>query len=115
MFTVYFLMNSRYQSTYRRTLAACLLLLTAVSPLLAQDARELQKEQIASKKLKGEHPLFEVMRSRKSTLRSELAGVHPRVYVTEKELDVLRVKAHTTHRDLWQQTLSNVRALRTQP
>ena len=51
----------------------------------AQDARELQQERTASKKLKGEHPLLELMRTRKSALRPDLLGVHPRVYVTDKE------------------------------
>ena len=87
----------------------------ATSPLLAQDARELQQEKTTSKKLTGEHPLTELMRLRKSQLKPELQNVHPRVYVTEKELEQLRVRAHTTHRELWQQVLSNVRALRTEP
>jgi hypothetical protein len=87
----------------------------AIAPLLAQDARELQEEKLASKKFKGEHPLVELMRTRKSALKPELVGVHPRVYVTESELKDLRERAHTTHRALWQQTLRNVRALRTEP
>src|SRR5438874_12426452 len=80
-------------------------------PSLAQDARELQQERSASNKVRGEHPLVELMRTRKSTLRPELIGVHPRVYVTDKELAELRIRARTTHRELWQQTLSHVRAL----
>ena len=48
-----------------------------LSDSLAQDARELQQERAASNKLKGEHPLIELMRTRKSTLRPELMGVHP--------------------------------------
>ena len=98
--------------------ARCFLLflpLAAIAPLLAQDARELHEEKLASKKLKGEHPLVELMRTRKSALKPELVGVHPRVYVTESELKVLRERARTTHRALWQQTLRNVRALRTEP
>src|SRR5215831_5518824 len=59
----------------------------------AQDARELEAEKVKSNKLKGEHPLVELMRSRKSALRPELRGVHPRVYVTDKELDSLRERA----------------------
>ncbi|HEY5405399.1 MAG TPA: DUF4962 domain-containing protein [Pyrinomonadaceae bacterium] len=93
----------------------CLVISGNPLPLVAQDARELQQEKVASKKLKGEHPLVEVMRTRKSALKPELANVHPRVYVTEKELDDLRVRAHSTHRDLWQQALNNVRALKTEP
>src|ERR1044072_9387680 len=92
---------------------ALLLCLTTVTPLLAQDARELQEEKESSRKLKGEHPLFQLMRSRKSAMKPELAGVHPRVYVTEAELNELRERARTTHKGLWQQALRNVRALNT--
>jgi len=84
-------------------------------PSSAQDSRELQQERAASNKLTGEHPLLELMRTRKSTLRTALMGVHPRVYVTDKELADLRVRAHTTHRELWQQALSHVRALNGDP
>ncbi len=94
-------------------LAVVSLVFPAIS--FAQDARELQQERTASNKLKGEHPFVELMRTRKSTLRPELIGVHPRVYVTEKELDELRVRARTTHRELWQQALSHVRALAGDP
>src|SRR5713101_6813757 len=95
-----------------------LLILSLVLPIatsFAQDQRELEAEKIKSNKLKGEHPLVELMRSRKSSLRPELMGVHPRVYVTDKELEELRQRARTTHRDLWQQALRKVRALKTEP
>lgn len=85
------------------------------SPSLAQDARELKQERTASNKLKGEHPLTELMRTRKSTLRPELLGVHPRVYVNDKELAELRERARTSHRELWQRTLTRVRALEAEP
>ena len=55
------------------------------------------------------------MRTRKSALRPELLGVHPRVYVTDKELAELRERARTSHRELWQRTLSRVRALAADP
>ncbi|MDX6305312.1 MAG: hypothetical protein QOI77_2281 [Blastocatellia bacterium] len=83
--------------------------------LLAQDARELEQERAASKQLKGEHPLLELMRTRKSALRPELLGVHPRVYVTDKELADLRQRARTSHRELWQRAISRVRALAGDP
>jgi hypothetical protein len=86
-----------------------------VLPLRAQDARELAEERTASKKLKGEHPLVELMRTRKSALRPELMSVHPRVYVTEKNLAELRERARTSHRELWQRTLARVRALDRDP
>jgi hypothetical protein len=82
---------------------------------LAQDARELQQERSSSNKLKGEHPLVELIRTRNAKLRPELMGVHPRVYVTDKELAELRERARTTHRELWQQAISHVRALAADP
>src|SRR3989442_15903241 len=94
------------------TLAA---IMVPVKPLFAQDARELEQERTASKKLKGEHPLIELMRTRQSALRPELMGVHPRVYVTEKELADLRQRARTSHRELWQRAISHVRALAADP
>ncbi|PYS29280.1 MAG: hypothetical protein DMF75_17540, partial [Acidobacteria bacterium] len=106
-------------NTNKRGLSLVILLIVTslISPAssFAQDQRELEAEKIKSNKLKGEHPLVELMRSRKSSLRPELMGVHPRVYVTDKELDELRQRARTTHRDLWQQALRKVRALKTEP
>lgn len=81
----------------------------------AQDARELQDEKRASTRLKGEHPLLQLMRTRRSVLKPELAGVHPRVYVTDTELSELRKRAHTTHKELWQRALRRVRAVNTEP
>src|SRR5437868_1899886 len=101
----------------RRSLVIALISITIVFPLasLAQDARELQEERAWNNKLKGEHPLLELMRTRKSALRPELMGVHPRVYVTDKELADLRQRARTSHRELWKQAISHVRALAGDP
>jgi hypothetical protein len=99
-------------------LAAVLLLASIVfpfAPSFAQDARELAQERNASKKLKGEHPLIELMRTRKSALLPELLGTHPRVFVTNIELDNLRQRARTSHRELWQRAISHVRALAADP
>jgi hypothetical protein len=103
---------NRYQILHSLALASIIL---SVVPLFAQDARELEQERTASRKLKGEHPLIELMRSRKSALRPELLGVHPRVYVTDKELAELREHARTSHRELWQRAISHVRALDADP
>jgi hypothetical protein len=92
-----------------------LLILLYIPIVIAQDARELQQEKTASAKLKGEHPLVPLMRSLKPSLKPELENVHPRVYVTEQELEQLRVRAHTTHRELWQQALKSIRALQGDP
>lgn len=108
-----------YRNPNRPQLLIVALLLAAtilpVAPLFAQDARELEQEQTASRKLKGEHPLRELIRTRNSKLLPELAGIHPRVYVTDKELDALRVLARTTHREIWQQAIRHVRALAADP
>jgi hypothetical protein len=97
------------------TTLALIVMLFNQSLLVAQDARELQEEKVASKKLTGEHPLVALMRSRKSDLKPELVGVHPRVYVTEEELKELRTRARTTYKEEWQKTVANIRALRTEP
>lgn len=80
----------------------------------AQDARETlgTKDGV---KVKGTHPLTELMRVKNSTLKPELRGVHPRVYVTDDELATLRTRARTTHRELWQKALRNIRALKQDP
>src|SRR5256714_9237479 len=102
---------------YSEILSALLLvaILIGSSPVIAQDARELQQERTANNKLKGEHPLVELMRTRKSSLRPELMGVHPRVYVTDKEIAELRQRSRSSHRELWRQAISHVRALAADP
>ncbi len=108
-----------HTNKYQRSLLVIALAVASsilpVVPSFAQDARELRQERAASKKLKGEHPLLELMRTRKSALRPELLGIHPRVYVTDKELAELRERAHTSHRELWQRAISHVRALSADP
>src|SRR5436189_5285264 len=107
-------MNHRYLN--RLLAASCVLLLSlSATRSIAQDARELQQERVEKNKLRGEHPLVELMRSRKSTLRPELVGIHPRVYLTDREIADLRVRARTTHRGLWQEALKHVRALTGDP
>jgi hypothetical protein len=119
-------MQMKFKPNNRRTLSHLLLLLLAVTstffaPLArltnAQDAREAQSERASSTsaKMRGPHPLTQLMTSLNSTLRSELRGQHPRVYVTESELEKLRQRARTTHRELWQLALQNIRALSIPP
>ncbi|HKC62390.1 MAG TPA: DUF4962 domain-containing protein, partial [Pyrinomonadaceae bacterium] len=74
-----------------------------------------ERESSKSTKMRGPHPITELMTNRNSTLRPELRGQHPRVYVTESELQSLRKRAHTTHRELWQLALQNIRALSVAP
>jgi len=81
---------------------------------IAQDSQELKAEKEAGKKLKGEHPLIALMKSKPSSLRPELEGVHPRVFVTQSEIDALKEKAKT-QKELWQTALKNIRALSVEP
>ena len=81
---------------------------------LAQDRQELEAERKASQKLKGEHPLIELMRTKTSSLKKELEGVHPRVFLTQAEIDELKAKTKTQS-VLWQTALSRVRALTVEP
>ena len=79
-----------------------------------QDKQELEAERKASLKLKGEHPLVELMKTRRSSLKAELEGVHPRVFLTQSEIDQLKDKTKTQNA-LWQTALSRVRALTVEP
>ena len=94
------------------TLIALILVCTVLA--MSQDSQELKAEREASTKLTGEHPLIAISRSKTSTLRPELARVHPRVYMTQSEIDRLKLKAQTQN-ELWQTALSRVRALTVEP
>jgi len=103
----------------------CILLLVVVSVqpcgawlTSAQDAREAlgpKDGQGDAPWKKGPHPLSQLMGTRNSSLRAELRGQHPRVYVTAEELKTLRERARTSHSRLWQQVLQNIRALKKEP
>jgi hypothetical protein len=60
-------------------------------------------------------PSFQELLAHKVTLRPELAGVHPRVFVTKAELEGLRQRAKTTHREEWQRVLAGLVALEKEP
>lgn len=82
--------------------------------LHAQDAQELEAERLASAKLKGEHPLVALAKNKPSSLKKALEGVHPRVFVTQSEIDALKAKAKS-QKELWQTAISRVRALNVEP
>lgn len=93
----------------------CILILTLATGIaFGQDKQELEAERLANARLKGEHPLVALAKSKPSSLRPELVGVHPRVYMTQAEIDALKIKA-TTQKELWQTALSRVRALTVEP
>lgn len=81
----------------------------------AQDARESLGPKDKPGHNKAPHPLTQLMQTKTSALRPELRGVHPRVYVTEAEIKTLQQRARSTHRQLWQQTLQNLRAFKQAP
>jgi hypothetical protein len=96
-------------------LAALALLLTfLIVSTPAQDSQELKAERDASQKLKGEHPLIAIAKAKPSTLRPELVGAHPRVFLTQAEIDLLKQKT-LTQKELWHTALSRVRALTVEP
>lgn len=80
----------------------------------AQDTQELAAEKAASKKLKGEHPLVAIAKAKPSSLRKELVGVHPRVYMTQADINELKEKTRA-QKELWQMAISRVRALTVEP
>jgi sugar phosphate permease len=62
-----------------------------------------------------EVPTFEALLAHPIALKPELAGVHPRVFVTAVELDTLRQRARTTHREEWTRALADLPALKGEP
>jgi hypothetical protein len=100
-------------SPFTKLLSVSLACLAALN-IAGQDTQELAAERAASAKLKGEHPLVAIARSKPSSLRRELVGVHPRVYMTQDEIERLKEKARS-QKELWQTALSRVRALTVEP
>jgi hypothetical protein len=99
----------------KQKLLTALWLALLAAAVLAQDARETLGPKDKAAQAKGPHPLTELMGKLNSSLRPELRGKHPRVYVTEDGLKQLRERARTTHRELWQTALQQVRALKQDP
>ncbi len=65
-------------------------------------------------KVKGT-PLLAEMKSLHSSVRPELAGVHPRVYFTAAELDALRTKLHGPAAAEWRADLAHLRVFAGDP
>lgn len=80
----------------------------------AQDTQELEAEAAKNENLKGEHPLLNLIKTKPSTLKPELQGVHPRVFLTQSEIDGLKDKTKS-QTELWKTALSRVRAITTEP
>ena len=99
----------------KKSIAIFLIFLnSSVFSVFAQDKQELEAERAANAKLKGEHPLIELAKTKSSQLKKELVGIHPRVFVTQSEINGLKEKA-MTNKELWQTAISRVRALNVEP
>ena len=97
-----------------RVSSIALTILFLVSIAFAQDKQELEAERKAGQKLKGEHPLVNLMKTKTSSLKNELVGVHPRVFLTQAEIDALKDKTRS-QKELWQTAISRVRAMSVEP
>lgn len=82
--------------------------------LLAQDTQELEAERQGNSKLKGEHPLVGLSKTKRSSLKKELEGVHPRVFLTQNDIEALKAKTKRQP-ELWNAALARVRALTVEP
>ncbi len=107
--------NLRHNLILSSIILISMILAPVVHWAQAQDARDPRAEKVISRKQEAEHPLVKLMAERRASLRPELMGIHPRVYMTDRELGTLRGRARTTHRELWQRVLQGVRALRADP
>lgn len=95
-------------------ISIALIISSLISAAFAQDKQELEAERKAGEKLKGEHPLVNLMKTKPSSLKPELVGVHPRVFLTQAEIDALKDKTKT-QKELWQTAISRVRAMSVEP
>ncbi|HWR15328.1 MAG TPA: DUF4962 domain-containing protein [Terriglobales bacterium] len=95
-----------------RFAASLILLITFAT---AQDAHEALGPKDSASTRKTPHPLSALMTSLKSQIKPELRGKHPRVYFTDSELQQLREASRTTHRQMWQEVLNDVRATKSTP
>jgi len=80
----------------------------------AQAANESLGPADSHGKVKGT-PLLAEMKSLHSSVRPELAGVHPRVYFTAAELDALRTKLHGPAAAEWRDDLAHLRVFAADP
>ena len=99
---------------FKQFVLSLLVVSFSLSGVVAQDEQELKAEKAANQKLKGDHPLVGIAKSKPSSLKKELEGVHPRVYLTQAGIDVLKGKTKT-QKELWQTALSRVRAMSAEP
>ena len=51
-------------------------------------------------------PLAAIEAAHPAAMSADLVGVHPRLFVTQAEIDALKVRLKTTHQDLWARALA---------
>jgi hypothetical protein len=97
---------------FRNVCFALAVALTSGLTLFAQSADEA----LGPKDTGGKQVYLQrEMSSLRSSLEPRLAGVHPRVYFTEQELDALRKKAHGPQKAWWTERVTNLRVWRGAP
>lgn len=80
----------------------------AIFPILAQQKDSLNAPKITITP-------FEELLQRPVKLRSELNGVHPRLFFTAKDLPAMRVRASGVDRELWRAVLKDIQTLKRNP
>ncbi|HYS55953.1 MAG TPA: DUF4962 domain-containing protein [Thermoanaerobaculia bacterium] len=65
--------------------------------------------------LQTQPPPFAELLAKPVRLKPQLEGVHPRVFVTAEEIEALRQRARTTHREEWSRVIANLAALKGEP
>src|SRR5882757_11064066 len=93
----------------RSVLALAIVCVAMLSVGFAQDDKENLGPK-DDKQSKAVNPITPLMQTVTWQLKPELRGVHPRVFVNAAEIEALRQRAHSTHREMWQATLNKVHA-----
>jgi hypothetical protein len=105
LFAGVFIVNGPNSSNIRRTMtcepARTLTFLTVIVCALANAPSAIANDAVIP---------FATLLARDVRLKPELAGIHPRVFVTAAGIDRLRERARTTHRDEWQKVVANLAA-----
>jgi hypothetical protein len=87
------------------------LLLLAIAQIFLHPAVKAQtkvKEQISDSTI----PTFSELLQRPVNLRTELKGIHPRLFFTAQDLPKFRERAKGADRALWQETLKDIQTLK---
>lgn len=100
---------------FTRLIALAVLTAGVAGTCAGQDAREALGPRDNPAGKGGKHPLQSLMTSLNSSLLPALKGKHPRVFFTASEIEQLRLRADSTHKDVWVRALQNVRALKGDP